>query len=102
MIDRSHALAFGTQARLLGIARSTVYREHRPVPAADPAVMRQMGIETLYRRPRTQQTGTGAQDLSVSAARRCGDAAQPGLGHGHHVHSDGAGVRLPCGGAGLV
>ena len=34
MIDRGHDLALATQARLLGIARSTVYREPPPVPAS--------------------------------------------------------------------
>ena len=42
MIDRSHELALATQARLLGIARSTVYRESRPVSAADLAAMRRI------------------------------------------------------------
>jgi len=34
------------------------------------------------------------QDLSVSAARHGDHAAEPGLGDGHHVHSNGAGLRL--------
>lgn len=97
MIDRSHELALATQARLLGVARSTVYREPLPVPACDLAVMRRidemhldypfagsrmlrsmlvnegivigrthvrtlmrrMGIEALYRRPRTSKPGPG-------------------------------------------
>lgn len=42
MIDRSHALALTTQARLLGLARSTVYREPLPVSASDLAVMRRI------------------------------------------------------------
>ena len=97
MIDRSHELALATQARLLGVARSTIYREPLPVPASDLAVMRRidelhldypfagsrmmramlvnegiaigrthvrtlmrrMGIEALYRRPRTSKPGPG-------------------------------------------
>lgn len=97
MIDRSHDLALATQARLLGIARSTVYQEVPPVSASDLAVMRRidelhldypfagsrmlramlvnegigigrthvrtlmrrMGIEALYRRPRTSKSGPG-------------------------------------------
>lgn len=97
MIDRGHELALATQARLLGVARSTVYREPPPVPASDLAVMRRidelhldypfagsrmlrsmlvnegiaigrthvrtlmcrMGIEALYRRPRTSKPGAG-------------------------------------------
>ena len=42
MIDRTHDLALATQARLLGIARATVYREPDPVFAADLAVMRRI------------------------------------------------------------
>jgi putative transposase len=97
MIDRGHALALATQARLLGIARSTVYREPQPVSATDltvmrridelhlnypfagsrmlramlmnegiaigrthvRALMRRMGIEALYRRPRTSKPAPG-------------------------------------------
>ena len=97
MIDRGHELAIAIQARLLGVARSTVYREPPPVPAADLAVMRRidelhldhpfagsrmmrsmlvnegiaigrthvrtlmrrMGIEALYRRPRASKPGPG-------------------------------------------
>lgn len=86
--------ALSTQARLLRVARSTVYREPRPVPVSDLAIMRridklhldypfagsrsmlvnegiatgrthvrtlmrQMGIEALYRRPRTSKPGPG-------------------------------------------
>jgi putative transposase len=97
MIDRTHELALVTQARLLGLARSPLYREPQPVSAADLAVMRRidalhldhpfagsrmmrsmlvnegvsigrvhvrtlmrrMGIEALYRRPRTTQPAAG-------------------------------------------
>jgi len=97
MIDRGHELALATQARLLGVARSTVYRKPEPVSATDLAVMRRidelhleypfagsrmlgsmlanegiaigrthvrtlmhrMGIEALYRRPRTSKPAPG-------------------------------------------
>ena len=97
MIDRGHELALSTQARLLGVARSTVYREPQPVPVSDLAIMRRidelhldypfagsrmmrsmlvnegiairrthvrtlmrrMGIEALYRRPRTSKPEPG-------------------------------------------
>src|SRR6201995_2152451 len=103
MIDRSHTLALATQARLLGIARSTVYHEPEPVSAADLAVMRRidelhlnypfagsrmlramlvnegiaigrmhvrtlmrrMGIEALYRRPRTSKPAPGPKICHV-------------------------------------
>ena len=111
MIDREHDLPLATQARLLGIARSTVYREPDPVSAADLAVMRRidelhldypfagsrmlrsmlanegitigrthvrtlmrrMGIEALYQRPRTSKPAPGhkiypylLRDMAVS------------------------------------
>jgi putative transposase len=44
MIDRGHDLALITQADLLGLARSTLYRQPRPVPAADLAVMRRIDV----------------------------------------------------------
>lgn len=97
MIDRAHELPLATQAQLLGIARSTLYREPAPVSASDLAVMRRvdelhleypfagsrmlramlaneeiiigrthvrtlmrrMGIEALYRRPRTSKPAPG-------------------------------------------
>ena len=42
MIDRSHELALVTQARLLGVARSTAYRAPLPVSASDLAMMRRI------------------------------------------------------------
>ena len=42
MIDREHELPLATQARLLGIARSTVYREPAPASATDLGAMRRI------------------------------------------------------------
>ena len=42
------------------------------------------------------------QDLPVSAARAGDHAAEPGVGDGHHLHPDGARLRLPRRGARLV
>jgi putative transposase len=42
MIDRSHELALATQARLLGVARSTIYRAPLPVPVSELALMRRI------------------------------------------------------------
>ncbi len=44
----------------------------------------------------------GAQDLPLSLAQGSGDAAQPGLGDGHHLRADGARLRLSGGGGRLV
>ena len=97
MIGRSHELPLAAQARLLGVARSTLYHQPRPMPAQDlvairridelhlnypfagsrmmrsmlvnegvligrrhvRALMRHMGIEALYRRPRTSRPAPG-------------------------------------------
>jgi len=97
MIDRCHELALGRQAELLGLSRSTLYYEPRPVPADELAIMRridalhldypfagsrmlrdllrgegvvigrewvatmmrQMGIEAIYRRPNTSKAALG-------------------------------------------
>ena len=42
MIDRGHELPLGRQAELLGLSRSTLYYEPRPVPAAELAIMRRI------------------------------------------------------------
>src|ERR1700729_4315638 len=42
MIGRSHDLPLGRQAELLGLNRSTLYYEPRPVPAAELAIMRRI------------------------------------------------------------
>src|SRR5271156_2824251 len=42
MIDRDHELSLGRQAELLGLSRSTLYYEPRPVPAAELAIMRRI------------------------------------------------------------
>ena len=97
MIDREHELCVTRQAKLVGIARSTVYYLPRPVSAVDLALMKQidalhtefpfagsrmlrrllaangskvgrrhvktlmrrMGIEALYRKPRTTKPAPG-------------------------------------------
>src|SRR6266516_4334867 len=65
MIEPAHDLAITKQAKALNISRGSVYYLPRPVPEADLASMRRldrlhvktlmkrMGIEALYRRPRT-------------------------------------------------
>ena len=97
MIERGHDLPLGRQAELLGLSRSTLYYEPRPVAAAELAIMRridalhldypfagsrmlrdllrgegvvigrelvatlmrQMGIEAIYRRPNTSKAALG-------------------------------------------
>src|SRR5262249_1135424 len=83
MIDRGHDLPISKQAEVLRISRGSVYYLPRPVPEADLAIMRRldrlhlaaegckigrrhvktlmrrMGIEALYRRPRTTKPEPG-------------------------------------------
>ncbi|MGC2810761.1 MAG: IS3 family transposase [Bradyrhizobium sp.] len=42
MIDRGYNLSLGRQAELLGLSRSTLYYEPRPVPPAELAIMRRI------------------------------------------------------------
>ena len=63
-------------------------------------LMWRMGIEALYRRPRTTRAEPGHK-IHPRAARRGDHAAEPGVGDGHHVYPDGAWLRLSCCGAGL-
>ncbi|SAL81217.1 hypothetical protein AWB66_06392 [Caballeronia telluris] len=46
MIDRTHALPVSQQARLVGIARSSVYYRAQPVSEANQLLMRR--IDELY------------------------------------------------------
>ena len=64
-------------------------------------LMRQMGIEALYRKPNTSRPRPGTS-LPLSAAQTDGRSAEPGLGDGHHLHPDGARLRLSRRGDGLV
>jgi putative transposase len=49
MIDREHEVSIKRQAELVGISRSTVYYQPRPVSAADLALMRR--IDELHFEP---------------------------------------------------
>src|SRR5437762_9211219 len=51
--------------------------------------------------PEYEQTGSGAQDLSVPAARAGDRAGQSGVVLRHHLHPDGQGLPLPYGDHGL-
>jgi len=59
MIDRDHGLPLRRQAAVLQLSHSRLYYEPRPVPVADLAIMRRMGIEALYRRPNASKPAAG-------------------------------------------
>jgi hypothetical protein len=46
MIDREHELPLARQTDLLGLSRSSLYYEARPVPASELAIMRR--IDALH------------------------------------------------------
>ena len=60
-------------------------------------LMRKMGIEALYRRPRTSTPEPSHKiDLSILVARHGDHAAESSVGDGHHIHSDGERLCLSC------
>ena len=56
-------------------------------------LMQRMGIGALLPSA-NHQAGARPQSLSVSAARPDDRTAEPGMGDGHHLHPDGAWIRL--------
>jgi putative transposase len=50
--------------------------------------MKRMGIEALYRRPRTTKPEPGHKVYPYLAARCSDHATEPGLGDGYHLHHD--------------
>jgi putative transposase len=111
MIDPEHDLPIKQQAAVLGISRSTVYYEPRPISDEDLWLMRrldelhlnypfagsrmlrgllwQQGLEVGRRHIKTLmkhlETRVRTQDLSLSTARSGRHPAQPSLGDGHHL-----------------
>ncbi len=65
-------------------------------------LMKKMGIEGNLPSPEHLQTSARSQNLSLSPAQAGGHPAQPGLGNGHNVCADGAGIRLSLRRRGLV
>ena len=60
-------------------------------------LMRTMGLQAIYRRPRTSKPGPGPQGISLSAGRNGDHQTQPGVGGGYHLHPHGQGLPLPGG-----
>ena len=119
MIDREHDLPVTKQAEDCAHQPWSVYYRARPVSATDLEVMRRLDrlhLEFPFAGSRMLQgllnadaadgdrgallpsaydeAGAGPEDLPVSAARDRDHAAEPGVGDGHHLHPDGARLRL--------
>ena len=65
-------------------------------------MMRRMGIEAIYRRPHTSKPADGHKVYPYLLRGVTIETAQPGVGDGYHIHSDGSRLCLPHGGGGLV
>src|ERR1700722_16606196 len=65
-------------------------------------LMKRMGIEALYRRPRTTKPGPGHKIYPYRLRATAVTRPNQVVGDGHHLHPDGAGLRLPGRGARLV
>ena len=71
MIDRAHPLPINRQAEALGVARSTVYALPRPISDRDLDLMKRMGIEALYRKPKTTKKHPLQHGRQGLLARQC-------------------------------
>ena len=57
-------------------------------------LMRRMGIEALYRRPARASRSPATRSIPICCAAWRSTAPEPGLGDRHHLHPDGARLRL--------
>ena len=57
-------------------------------------LMRKLGLCGGQAEAEHQQAASRAQDLPLPAARQDDRSAEPGVGSGHHVHSDASGVSV--------
>ena len=104
MIDQAHAQPVTRQARELGISRGSVCYLPSPVSASGLAIMRridELHMDFSFAGSRTLRDLLGAEGVRVGRLHvaklmeKMGvEAAQPGVGDRHHLHPDGARVRL--------
>ena len=57
-------------------------------------LMKRMRIQAVYRKPNTSKPAPGHKIYPYLLRNATGHAPQPGLGHGHHLRSHGARLRL--------
>ena len=65
-------------------------------------LMRLMGLEAVYPKPKLSAAGAGTQGLSVPAAGRDDRARGSGVEYGHHLCPSGVWLHVPGGGDRLV
>jgi putative transposase len=81
---------------LLRLDGVTVGRRHLAT------LMRRMGIEALYRKPNTSRRHPGHAVYPYLLRGLAVTRANQSVGHGHHVHTYGAGLRVPGRSGGLA
>ena len=62
------------------------------------SLMKRIGIAAIYRRPNTSKPAPGHKIYPYSAAQVEDRTGRSSVGDGHHLHPDGARLRLPGGG----
>ena len=78
-------------------------RQGRPVSRKRvQRLMRSMGLQAIYRRPRTSQPASGHKVYPLSAGWHGVHQTQPGVGGGHHLPAHGPWLPVPGGHHGLV
>ena len=77
------------------VARSFVGRWVQDRPSAREDADAADGDRSALSPSAHDEAGARTQDLPVPAARHRDHAAKPGVGDGHHLHPDGAWLRLP-------
>src|SRR5271169_3455892 len=82
-----------------GVAPHTGFRCE---PEASVAAYGVDGNRGRLSEAKAEPSGRRSQDLSVPAERGWSGPRQSGLEHGHHIHKDGAGLRIPGSSDGLV
>ena len=65
-------------------------------------LLRLMGLEAIYPKPRLSAPAPGTPDLPVPVARSGDCASRSGLGHGYHLYPAAAWIHLSGGDHGLV
>ena len=88
--------------RLANVARPAGCRGIQDRPASREDADEADGDRSTLSPSADDEARAGAQDLSVFAARNGDCPAEPGVGDGHHLHSDGTWLRLSGSRARLV
>ena len=88
-----------TRLRAAGFCCTFLNQERRPIGRRHVAsLMKRIGIAAIYRRPNTSKPAPMPQDLPYLLRRLKIERADQVWRDGHHLHPNGARLRLPGGG----